>query len=272
MPEAHIALADCLSSMIIICRGASYETSLCLLYKIMSPDIGHHPLQRADGSASYSDDLYTILAGVNGPIEVQRRDELYEEAAIEVNLRAASGVGGPRERWLESTVTSVIRSVLLVHLHPRTLIQVTLQVTKQPVDLRLKSGARDISVLPALVNASFLALVDGGLPLETSMSSVLGVVSAAGEITLRPTEKELALCRGIHALAYSGRGELLLTESSGGIELEAWEEIVEAAQHACQASLASLGEDDEMAGEDAAYLRNELVERAKLGGEWRDTS
>jgi len=52
------------------------------------------PLHRADGSATYSANGYTILGSVNGPIEVQRRDELPEEAAIEINIRPASGVGG----------------------------------------------------------------------------------------------------------------------------------------------------------------------------------
>lgn len=55
-----------------------------------------NPLQRADGSATYSSNSngYTVIAAVNGPIEVQRRDELPEEAAIDVAIRPASGVGG----------------------------------------------------------------------------------------------------------------------------------------------------------------------------------
>jgi ribonuclease PH len=51
------------------------------------------PLHRADGSATFSSNGYTVLGAVNGPIEVQRRDELPEEAAIEVIVRPASGVG-----------------------------------------------------------------------------------------------------------------------------------------------------------------------------------
>lgn len=50
-------------------------------------------LHRADGSATYSSGGYTVIGAVNGPIEVTRRDELPEEAAIEVNVRPASGIG-----------------------------------------------------------------------------------------------------------------------------------------------------------------------------------
>lgn len=52
------------------------------------------PLNRADGSATYAKNGYTVIAAVNGPIEVQRRDELPEEAAIDVTVRPATGVGG----------------------------------------------------------------------------------------------------------------------------------------------------------------------------------
>jgi hypothetical protein len=52
------------------------------------------PLPRADGSAEFSQNGYTVLGAVNGPIEVQRRDELPEEAAIDVIVRPAAGVGG----------------------------------------------------------------------------------------------------------------------------------------------------------------------------------
>ncbi|KAK4692003.1 hypothetical protein P7C71_g5117, partial [Lecanoromycetidae sp. Uapishka_2] len=41
-------------------------------------------LHRADGSAAYTDNGFSVIAAVNGPIEVQRRDELPEEAAIDV--------------------------------------------------------------------------------------------------------------------------------------------------------------------------------------------
>jgi hypothetical protein len=51
-------------------------------------------LYRADGSATYSQNGYTVIGAVNGPIEVQRRDELPEEAAVDIIVRPAAGVGG----------------------------------------------------------------------------------------------------------------------------------------------------------------------------------
>ena len=57
-------------------------------------DVTLSPLHRADGSATFTSNGYSVIAAVNGPIEVQRRDELPEEAAIDVAIRPAAGVGG----------------------------------------------------------------------------------------------------------------------------------------------------------------------------------
>ena len=58
-------------------------------------------LHRADGSATFSQNGYTIIGSVNGPIEVQRRDELPEEAVVDVIVRPAAGVGGMLRRFRE---------------------------------------------------------------------------------------------------------------------------------------------------------------------------
>lgn len=91
-------------------------------------------LHSTDGSATFSQNGYTIIGAVNGPIEVQRRDELPEEAAIDVIVRPAAGVGTTRERHLESIIERTLRQIVLISNFPRTLIQVTLQVTSTPPD------------------------------------------------------------------------------------------------------------------------------------------
>lgn len=110
-------------------------------------------LHRTDGSATFSQNGYTVIGAVNGPLEIQRRDELPEEAAIDVVVRPAAGVGGmelsseylffiaviltllvsgTRERHLEAILQSTLRQIILIHNFPRTLIQITLQITSTP--------------------------------------------------------------------------------------------------------------------------------------------
>lgn len=125
-------------------------------------DVTLSPLPRADGSATFTSNGYSVIAAVNGPIEVQRRDELPEEAAIDVAIRPAAGVGGKdrccsnytsssmlltyvtgvRERHLESILQSTLRHVILVSAHPRTLIQLTLQIVSS------KEGSFNAGDLP----------------------------------------------------------------------------------------------------------------------------
>lgn len=128
----------------------------------LAVDIELNPLHRADGSAKYSYNGVSIVGGVNGPVEIQRRDEIPEEAAIDVVIRPATGVGGAyhrfsmsfygscrligdagvRERYLESIVESILRHIVLVAAHPRKLIQVTLQIVTMAEDDSM------ISILP----------------------------------------------------------------------------------------------------------------------------
>jgi exosome complex component RRP46 len=246
------------------------------------PTLQRHPLHRADGSTTYTSphDLHTILAAVNGPIEVTRRDEIPDEAALEINLRPASGVGGPRERWLESVIGNVLRSVVLVYLHPRTLVQVTLQVVSGPSyervgGKRVKGAVRDIALLPSLVNAAVLTLVDAAIPMGCTMASTLVAVGKDGHVTINPPEKELANCSSCHAFAFSQNGEMLLCESAGQFVVEEWEAVAAKAERACLAAMAPKGEDEEMEGNGDAvpsvpWLRQELEDQARKAVAWRE--
>lgn len=64
------------------------------------PSVSFSPLYGTDGSATFSQNGYTVIGSVNGPIEITRRDELSEEAVIDVVVRPAVGVSG--KIYLES--------------------------------------------------------------------------------------------------------------------------------------------------------------------------
>jgi exosome complex component RRP46 len=241
---------------------------------MMVPQLTTSPLNRADGSATFTNALFSVLAAVNGPVEVQRRDELPEEAAIEVNLRPSSGVGGPRERWLEAVTASVLRSVLLVYMQPRTLIQVTLQVMKES-GLAYRKGRDDIALIPSLINAAFLALVDGGLPLDTTMSATLVAIDHSGNMFSPPGPDDLIISNSLHALAFNAHGELLLDESSGNFNMATWEKAVDLAKTSCMNAIASTGEDESMAqggAENEPWLRQALEEKVRKSNAWRETT
>jgi exosome complex component RRP46 len=240
----------------------------------MVPQITTSTLTRADGSATYTDSLFSVLAAVNGPVEVSRRDELPEEATIEVNIRPGSGVGGPRERWLESVLHSLLRSIVLVHLNPRTLVQVTLQVVREP-GIKFTKGRGEVAILPTLANAAFLALVDGGLPLDTTMNAALVAVTKSGAVVAGPGAKDLEVCQSIHAMAFGAQGGMLLDESTGRFDLGVWEAVADKALERCTSAFASEGEDDAMANGDVEqepWLRQALEKKVRDANAWREST
>ena len=58
------------------------------------PSITLSHLHRADGSATFSRNGFTVIGAVNGPLEVSRRDEIPDKAVVDVIIRPAVGSGG----------------------------------------------------------------------------------------------------------------------------------------------------------------------------------
>ncbi|KAK7533529.1 ribosomal protein S5 domain 2-type protein [Phyllosticta citricarpa] len=234
-------------------------------------------LYRADGSATFSQNGYNVIGAVNGPIEVLRRDELPEEAAIEVNVRPASGVGSPKERHLENLIHSTLRQVILVRNHPRTLIQVTLQVLQVPEgdasDDRSRSS--NLSILPALLEASILALVSASIPLNTTFSSAIVVITPEGQFVTSPSVKQLTSASSTHVLAFSARGDLLVSESEGAFDMGAWDRAHDTAKRACTAATAKSDGDMELdlPGDQQnlhTMLKDEVSRKVQREQAWKD--
>ncbi|KAI9830893.1 MAG: exosome non-catalytic core subunit rrp46 [Phylliscum demangeonii] len=221
------------------------------------------PLHRADGSATYKHPPArptTIITGaVNGPVEILRRDELVHEAAIEVSIRPATGVGGVRERHLESLVQTTLRAVVLVQQFPRMLIQVVLQVVKQP-----REGGRESSTGGLY---STLALLSAGIPLRGAFTSTLVAVfhrrndnDNESEYVSDPDPARLVHASSVHVFALTLRGEMLLCESEGGGSgWEEWEGALD-----CARRRAGCGVDEETDVE--MEMGTETKTKTRVGG------
>ncbi|KAF2438566.1 hypothetical protein P171DRAFT_423851, partial [Karstenula rhodostoma CBS 690.94] len=207
----------------------------------MAPEAILSHLHRADGSATYTHNGYCIIGAVNGPIEVLRRDEMPEEATVEVNLRPAAGVGSPKERHLETLLHNTLRSIILTPSIPRTLVQITLQVRSLPDEDSSTGVNPSLTLLPHLLHTALLALLSASIPLSTTLTAVLIALPATNTPTastqlLSPTAIELLRAKPIrsaHVFAFSGEGKMLLNESDGTFSYEEWDEAAEAAEEVC---------------------------------------
>ncbi|KAI9813434.1 MAG: exosome non-catalytic core subunit rrp46 [Pycnora praestabilis] len=230
-------------------------------------------LDRPEGSATYSQNGYSIVCAVNGPIEVQRRDELPEEAAVDVVLRPAVGVGGTRERHLESILHSTLRHIILVQNHPRTLIQITLQVTSTPENdsastkdaqssSAMKRQAHNklqvLPMLPSLLQASLLALLSASIPLSMTLTSTLIAIASSGNVLQDPTPQQLQQASSTHVLAFSSHGDLLVAESDGSFNMDTWEQVYDLAERVCRGQV---DEDEDEDSDEDQDVRMETDER-----------
>ncbi|CAI6340997.1 unnamed protein product [Periconia digitata] len=243
----------------------------------MHPTTQLSPLHRADGSATYTSNGYTIIGAVNGPIEVQRRDELPTEATLEVNVRPAVGVGSPRERHLETLLHGALRSVVLTESLPRSLVQITLQVSGMPSEEGDCGVSSSLSILPHLLHTALLALLSASIPLSTILTAALVVIPSSSSTPLvSPTANQLLRAKPIrsaHVFAFSGDGSLLMNESDGVFSLQEWDEAVEATEEVCckEEGGVGLSEGMEVDGREGGSLDTWLREvvRGKVNWEMR---
>ncbi|KAK7969601.1 hypothetical protein PG988_008674 [Apiospora saccharicola] len=232
-------------------------------------------LHSADGSATFSYAGYTIIGAVNGPIEAQRRDELPEEAVVDVVVRPAAGVGGTRERHLEGLLQSTLRQIILVTHFPRSLIQITLQVTIAPeneyVSTKVVQANTNLPILPALIQTAVLTLMSAAIPLTATLTSVVIAATAEDGSTreiINPTAREIQMSRSLHVFAFTSHGDLILTQSEGEFTMKEWEDILASAQRHCCPSTSgdvSMG-DDEASGANLGKFTRSVLE-AKIASD-----
>lgn len=136
-------------------------------------------LNRADGSAKWTQESTIVLAGVYGPRPVGGKRENAERATLEVIWKDKNGQSGSGEREAEVILRRTLERVLLLSLHPRTIISVILQVIHD-------NG----SVLGCALNASCAALVDAGLAMKGLVWGMSCAVMSKGVIVMDPTLEE----------------------------------------------------------------------------------
>ncbi|KJZ72663.1 hypothetical protein HIM_08022 [Hirsutella minnesotensis 3608] len=210
-------------------------------------ELSHLP--KADGSATFSYHGFVVTAAVNGPIEAPRRDENAFEALVDVVVRPAAGVGGTAERQLESILEPALRQLIPVRNFPRCMVQVTLQVTGAPenayVNAKLLQAQLDLPIIPALLHAAILGLLDAAVPLKaiaTATTLAVGVDGKEG-IVVDPSAAEAAKAQSVHVLGFTSDNELLLAECAGTFTPGEWDVVLETGRSVCcQASGSRLDE------------------------------
>lgn len=123
-------------------------------------------LSRADGSASFCfGDETLVVACVYGPTDVRISKEKIDRATVEVMVKPKVGNPNCASKLKEEIIRNSIDSSVIGSLHPRTAINVIIQEVQG-------NGSTGGSILAASINASCLALLDGGVPMRSMFAAV----------------------------------------------------------------------------------------------------
>ena len=136
---------------------------------------------------------------------------------------------------------------------------------------------QNLPLLPALLQASILALLSTSLPLKMTLTSTLIAVGLDGALIHNPTTRQLSTSTSLHVTAFSSRGDLLVAESEGRFSIDVWEKVVGEARIACRgcASDDKDNGDVSMEPEDAAsiegFMKGVVGSKISADQRWRES-
>ncbi|KAM1052942.1 hypothetical protein ACFX13_000521 [Malus domestica] len=151
-------------------------------------------LNRAHGSASWTQGDTKVLAAVYGPKAGTKKNENPEKACIEVIWKPKTGQSGKLEREYEMILKRTLQSICILTLNPNTTTSVIVQVVNDDGAVSLNvlhlSYIRSLALLPCAINAACAALVDAGTPLKHLAVAICCCLAESGYVILDPSKLE----------------------------------------------------------------------------------
>ncbi|XP_031407497.1 exosome complex exonuclease RRP46 homolog isoform X2 [Punica granatum] len=178
-------------------------------------------LNRAHGSASWSQGDTKVLAAVYGPKAGTKKNENPERACIEVIWKPKTGQSGKQEKEYEMILKRTLQSICILTINPNTTTSIIIQVVQD-----------DGSLLPCAINAACAALVDAGIPLKHLAVSICCCLASSGYVILDPTKQEEEGMKAFAYLVFPNSIKLILPEGSSHAQGERMEDgIVTSVTH-----------------------------------------
>lgn len=160
-------------------------------------------LNRAHGSASWSQGDTKVLAAVYGPKAGTKKNENPEKACIEVIWKPKTGQIGKTEKEYEMILKRTLQSICVLNINPNTTTSVILQVVND-----------DGSLLPSAINAACAALVDAGIPLKHLAVAICCCLAESGCVLLDPSKLEEQKMKSLAYLVFPNSTLSILPEGS----------------------------------------------------------
>ncbi|GAB4837231.1 exosome non-catalytic core subunit rrp46 [Ancistrocladus abbreviatus] len=169
-------------------------------------------LNRAHGSASWTQGDTKVLVAVYGPKAGSKKNENPEKASIEVIWKPKTGQIGKLEKEYEMILKRTLQSICILNMNPNTTTSVIVQVVND-----------DGALLPCAVNAACAALVDAGIPMKHLSVAISCCVVDSGYVILDPTKHEEEKMKALVYLVFPNSALSVLPEGSSPVDGEPFE-------------------------------------------------
>ncbi|XP_052210519.1 exosome complex exonuclease RRP46 homolog [Diospyros lotus] len=160
-------------------------------------------LNRAHGSASWSQGETKVLAAVYGPKAGTKKNENPLKACIDVTWKPKTGQIGKPEKEHEMILKRTLQSICLLTVNPNTTTSVIIQVVND-----------DGALLVCAINAACAALVDAGIPLKHLAVAICCCLTENGYVILDPNKHEEQKMKAFVYLVFPNSIHAVLPEGS----------------------------------------------------------
>jgi len=138
-------------------------------------------------------------------MDVKISKEEIDKASIQVIYKTDAGISGVCDREIEYYLHNAVENEILATMHPRTSINIVVQVLSQ-----------DGSMLSCALNGICLALLDAGIPLRSLISSVTCAMTKNGVLLLDPDAQEEESC-SVFTFAFDHTLNGIITSKTSGV-------------------------------------------------------
>ena len=89
---------------------------------------------------------------------------------------------------------------------------------------------KGIAILPALLEASTLALLSASIPLRMTLTLASVAIDYQGNLLPDLSARHMPQATSVHTLGFSATGDMIVAESEGKFLIDTWEKVFEMAK------------------------------------------
>ncbi|ESN93464.1 hypothetical protein HELRODRAFT_88777 [Helobdella robusta] len=180
-------------------------------------------LSKSDGSVKLKHGQTSVVAAVNGPLDVKIIKEQVDKMNVDIIFKYKTESKAKNQRTMEKLIQQICECSVLVKNFPRTNLTIALQELED-----------DGSLLACCINATCLALLDACIPMKQLFAAVSVCFNKVDDtITIDPTLSQESQYPGVTFVFNNGKFNVIAMHSNSFLSKEVLNKsLLQAREHA----------------------------------------